>query len=80
MREYVAYYHGDRIRDALGNDTPNERLIEKCPSAKRWWSRVLGPAVFIIDNPDAKPSNRAAPWACRNLTFDFGGLILASNE
>ena len=28
LREYIAYHHEDRIHDALGKDTPNQRPIE----------------------------------------------------
>ena len=32
--DYRAYYQEDRIRDALGKDTPNLRAVEKKPSTK----------------------------------------------
>ena len=32
IREYVAYYHEDRIHDALNKDTPNGRAVEIRPS------------------------------------------------
>ena len=28
IREYVSYYHEDRIHDSLEKDTPNRRLVE----------------------------------------------------
>ena len=33
IREYVDYYHQDRIHDALEKDTPNRRPVEWKPSA-----------------------------------------------
>ena len=33
LREYVAYYHDDRIHDALNKDAPHERALEPRPSA-----------------------------------------------
>jgi putative transposase len=33
IRAYVAYYHQDRIHDALGKDAPNRRAVEPKPSA-----------------------------------------------
>jgi putative transposase len=35
IRDYVAYFHEDRIHDSLSKDTPNVRLVEKrpCPEA-----------------------------------------------
>jgi transposase InsO family protein len=32
MRDYVRYYHKDRVHDSLGKDTPNGRAIEVKPS------------------------------------------------
>ena len=34
VREYVAYYHEDRIHDALAKDTPNRRCVECRPSGE----------------------------------------------
>ena len=34
IREYVDYYHHDRIHDALEKDAPNRRPIEPRPSAR----------------------------------------------
>jgi transposase InsO family protein len=33
IRDYVSYYHQDRIHDSLGKDTPNRRAIESRPTA-----------------------------------------------
>jgi len=33
IREYVTYYHQDRIHDALEKDAPNRRRVEQKPSA-----------------------------------------------
>jgi putative transposase len=33
IREYVDYYHHDRIHDALEKDTPGHRAVESKPSA-----------------------------------------------
>ena len=33
MRDYVSYYHQDRIHDYLEKDTPNKRVIEPKPAA-----------------------------------------------
>jgi transposase InsO family protein len=32
LRDYVRYYHDDRVHDALGKDTPNHRAIENKPA------------------------------------------------
>ena len=41
LREYVSYYHDDRIHDALNKDAPNGRRVEQRPS----------PAATIISQP-----------------------------
>ena len=33
VRDYVSYYHQDRIHDSLEKDTPNRRLVERKPSS-----------------------------------------------
>jgi integrase-like protein len=33
VRDYVSYYHQDRIHDSLGKDTPNRRLVEEKPTS-----------------------------------------------
>ena len=33
MRDYVTYYHQDRIHDSLAKDTPDQRAIEPKPAA-----------------------------------------------
>ena len=33
IREYVAYYHQDRIHDALAKEAPTSRAVEPKPSA-----------------------------------------------
>ena len=33
MRDYVSYYHQDRIHDSLEKDTPDKRVIEPKPAA-----------------------------------------------
>jgi hypothetical protein len=32
IRDYVSYYHQDRIHDSLKKDTPNRRPVEPQPS------------------------------------------------
>jgi putative transposase len=32
LREYVSYYHQDRIHDSLEKDTPDKRAIEPKPA------------------------------------------------
>ncbi len=32
IRDYVSYYHQDRIHDSLEKDTPNRRPVEHKPS------------------------------------------------
>ena len=32
IREYVKYYHEDRVHDSLGKDTPNRRPVEQKPA------------------------------------------------
>lgn len=34
LRDYVSYFHEDRIHDSLGKDTPNKRPIETRPSSE----------------------------------------------
>ena len=33
MRDYVSYYHQDRVHDSLEKDTPDQRAIEQRPGA-----------------------------------------------
>ena len=33
VRDYVSYYHQDRIHDSLDKDTPNRRLVEEKPTS-----------------------------------------------
>ena len=33
LREYVSYYHQDRVHDSLGKDTPESRPVEGKPQA-----------------------------------------------
>ena len=33
IRDYVSYYHRDRIHDSLGKDTPYPRPVEQKPGA-----------------------------------------------
>jgi len=33
LREYIGYFHQDRIHDSLEKDTPNQRLVEQKPAA-----------------------------------------------
>ena len=33
LREYVSYYHQDRVHDSLGKETPYQRAIEQKPAA-----------------------------------------------
>jgi hypothetical protein len=33
IRDYVSYYHEDRVHDSLEKDTPNSRPVEKRPAA-----------------------------------------------
>jgi tetratricopeptide (TPR) repeat protein len=44
VREYISYFHEDRIHDGLGKDTPNRRPIQTkpCPEAKVLSSPRLG--------------------------------------
>ena len=44
VREYVSYFHEDRIHDSLGKDTPNRRPVDKklSPSAAVVSSARLG--------------------------------------
>src|SRR5215469_16454758 len=34
VREYVEYFHKDRIHDALEKDTPNGRMVEQRPGVE----------------------------------------------
>jgi hypothetical protein len=40
VRDYVSYFHEDRIHDSLGKDTPNRRPVEQKPS----------PNAFVISS------------------------------
>lgn len=44
VRDYVSYFHEDRIHDGLGKDTPNRRPVQKkpCPEAT-----VLSKSVYF---------------------------------
>jgi transposase InsO family protein len=44
VRDYVSYFHEDRIHDGLGKDTPNRRPVQKkpCPEATVLSSARLG--------------------------------------
>ena len=33
IRDFVSYYHQDRIHDSLEKDTPNQRPVEQKPAA-----------------------------------------------
>jgi hypothetical protein len=33
LRDYVSYYHEDRVHDSLGKDTPGGRPVERKPKA-----------------------------------------------
>ena len=33
LRDYVSYYHQDRVHDSLGKDTPEGRPVERKPKA-----------------------------------------------
>ena len=54
VREYISYFHEDRIHDSLGKDTPNRRAIQNklCPEATIL--SVPAWAVFIISTPGEK--------------------------
>ena len=41
LRDYVSYYHYDRIHDALKKDTPNRRAVQPRPAAR---ARVISSA------------------------------------
>jgi Integrase core domain len=49
IRAYVAYYHQDRIHDALGKDAPNRRAVEPKPST--------APATVISMRARGRPSS-----------------------
>ena len=34
IRDYVRYYHEDRVHDSLSKDTPNRRPIEPMPTTQ----------------------------------------------
>jgi transposase InsO family protein len=45
VRDYVSYFHEDRIHDSLGKDTPNRRPVEPKPAANAAvisWPRLGG--------------------------------------
>jgi len=45
VRDYVSYFHDDRIHDSLGKDTPNRRPVEPKPAANATvisWPRLGG--------------------------------------
>jgi hypothetical protein len=69
VREYISYFHEDRIQESLGKDTPNRRPIQTkpCPEAKRF--RVRAWVVSIIAIFGSKPrsirARSASPRFCR---------------
>ena len=53
LREYVNYYHNDRIHDSLKKDAPNERPVQQRPTAT---TRVISSSrlgASIIDTTGA---------------------------
>jgi transposase InsO family protein len=52
VREYVAYFHEDRIHDALGKDTPNCRPTEKQPR----------PGATVISSPRVGGLHHRYSW------------------
>jgi transposase InsO family protein len=52
VREYVAYFHQDRIHDALGKDTPHRRAVEKKPC----------PEATVISNPRVGGLHHRYSW------------------
>jgi len=48
MRDYVSYYHQDRVHDSLEKDTPDKRAIEQRPAANATVKRCLASVVCIV--------------------------------
>jgi hypothetical protein len=55
IRDYIRYYHEDRIHDSLDKDTPERRVIEPCGLTGSEWSPSLALAVCTIGTPGTKP-------------------------
>jgi hypothetical protein len=60
VRDYVSYYHDDRIHDSLDKDTPNRRSVESKPSASAT-SPLPVSVAFIIDIAGAKLRKARSP-------------------
>jgi Integrase core domain len=54
VRDYVNYYHDDRIHDSLDKDAPNRRPVESKPSPAATVISSTGSAAFITDIAGAK--------------------------
>jgi hypothetical protein len=52
LRDYVSYYHQDRIHDSLEKDTPDRRLIERKPS----------PQATVISRPRLGGPHHRYSW------------------
>ena len=52
IRDYLSYYHQDRIHDSLEKDTPNRRPVEHKPS----------PNAVVISNPRVGGLHHRYSW------------------
>ena len=52
VREYVSYYHEDRIHDSLQKDTPNTRAVQPKPS----------PVAVVISKPRVGGLHHRYDW------------------
>jgi len=65
LRDYLEYYHDDRIHDALKQETPTLRVVERRPSGT---AKVVGcpasAACIIAVNGKPPPEVQARPSLC----------------
>jgi hypothetical protein len=60
IRDYVSYYHQDRIHDSLEKDTPHRRPVEQKPCANATLISIRIWAVCTIATTGAK-RHKASP-------------------
>src|ERR1043166_5863964 len=60
IRDYIRYYHEDRIHDSLSKDTPERRPLEPRGGLDLKLWPCLASADYIIGTPGIEPRDRAA--------------------
>jgi hypothetical protein len=74
VRDYVSYYHDDRIHHSLDKDTPNRRPVESKPSPSATVISSARLGAFIIDIAGAKlrKARSRLPTRCCSLRSGAG--------